>query len=259
MFSLMHGYENGKHEGYGNERKFFVVCFLLLRRMFSFLLFLWGIDKEKRRQVWMEVETCGESRKVVKSVLIFIYTPLISLSLVSKFSKPDTQRIELPYSLSLSPLPLLPFGAVFDLYFVHPLPSPTRLCLRSWGLSSFLMPAVLEIEGRGRKAFCRPVSSRGLGSPPAGPYGGPGRLRTLIRPVRSLRTPAVTEHYLQDQDQGQHKVTGKSFSQMEVRVNRDYGGLMNGITGILPRWREAAVWQGERVISSHSGFRRVVV
>jgi len=21
-FSLMHGYENGKHEGYGNERKF---------------------------------------------------------------------------------------------------------------------------------------------------------------------------------------------------------------------------------------------
>ena len=67
-----------KHEGYRNEGKFFVVCFLLfkgLRRMFSFLLFLWGIDKEKRRQVWMEVETCGESRKVVKSVLIFIYTP----------------------------------------------------------------------------------------------------------------------------------------------------------------------------------------
>ena len=54
--------------------------------MFSFLLFLWGIDKEKRRQVWMGVETYGESRKVV-----------ISLSLASKFSKPDTQRIELPY------------------------------------------------------------------------------------------------------------------------------------------------------------------
>ena len=48
----------------------------------------------------------------------------------------------------------------------------------SWGLSSFLMTAVLEIQGRGRTAFCRPVSSRGLGSPPAGPYGGPGRLRT---------------------------------------------------------------------------------
>ena len=57
----------------------------------------------------MEVETCGESRKVVKSVLIFIYTPVISFSLVSKFSKPATQRIELPYSLSLSSLPLLPF------------------------------------------------------------------------------------------------------------------------------------------------------
>ena len=76
--------------------------------MFSFLLFLWGIEKEKRRQVWMEVETCGESRKVVKNVLIFIYTPVISLSLASKFSQPSTQRIELPYSLSLSPLPLLP-------------------------------------------------------------------------------------------------------------------------------------------------------
>ena len=48
----------------------------------------------------------------------------------------------------------------------RPLPSPTRIYLRSWGLSSFLMTAVLEIQG--------------LGSPPAGPYGGPGRLRTLV-------------------------------------------------------------------------------
>ena len=46
------------------------------------------------------------------------------------------------------------------------------------------MTAVLEIQGRGRTAFCRLVSSRGLGSPPAGPYGGPGRLRTLV--VRML-------------------------------------------------------------------------
>ena len=66
----------------------------------------------------MEVETCGESRKVVKSVLIFIYTPVISLSLVSKFSKRDTQRIELPYSLSLSPLPLLPSSVPYLLYFL---------------------------------------------------------------------------------------------------------------------------------------------
>ena len=36
-------------------------------------------------------------------------------------------------------------------------------------------------ERRGRTTFCRPVSSRALGSPPAGPYGGPGRLRTLPR------------------------------------------------------------------------------
>ena len=32
----------------------------------------------------MEVETCGESWKVVKSFLIFIYTRVISLSLASK-------------------------------------------------------------------------------------------------------------------------------------------------------------------------------
>ena len=35
-------------------------------------------------------------------------------------------------------------------------------------------------ERRGRTTFCRPVPSRALGSPPAGPYGGPGRLRTLL-------------------------------------------------------------------------------
>ena len=28
--SLMHGYENGKHQGYGNERKFFLWCVFLL-------------------------------------------------------------------------------------------------------------------------------------------------------------------------------------------------------------------------------------
>ena len=58
--------------------------------------------------MWVEMETCGESRKVVKSVLIFIYTPVICLSLVSKFSKLVTQRIELPYLLWLSSLFLLP-------------------------------------------------------------------------------------------------------------------------------------------------------
>ena len=51
--------------------------------MFVFLLFLGEIDKEKRRQVWMEVETCGESWKVGKTVLIFIYTSVIFLRLAS--------------------------------------------------------------------------------------------------------------------------------------------------------------------------------
>ena len=73
----------------------------------------------------------------------------------------------------------------------RPLPSPTRICLRSWGLPSFLMTAVLEIQGRGRTEFCRPVPSRALGSPPAGPYGGPGRLRTLLLHIRSRRPTRV--------------------------------------------------------------------
>ena len=73
------------------------------------------------------------------------------------------------------PPPSPPSPAVLCSY----LPSPGRSCPRSWGSSSLLMTAVLGIQGRGRTTFCRPVSSGGLGSPPAGPYGGPGRLRTL--------------------------------------------------------------------------------
>ena len=30
----------------------------------------------RRRHTWMKVETCGDSWKAVKSVLIFIYTPV---------------------------------------------------------------------------------------------------------------------------------------------------------------------------------------
>jgi len=39
------------------------------------------------------------------------------------------------------------------------LPSHTRRCLTSWGSSSFLMTAVLEVQGLERTAFCRPVRS----------------------------------------------------------------------------------------------------
>ena len=65
----------------------------------------------KRRHVWMELETCGDSWKVVKNVLIFIYTPVISLSLANK---PSTQRIEL-LALYHPPSHCCPFGAVFAL------------------------------------------------------------------------------------------------------------------------------------------------
>jgi len=54
------------------------------------------------------------------------------------------------------------------------------------------MTAVLEIQGRGRTTFCRPVPSRALGSPPAGPYGGPGRLRTLGSSLSNLPN---SQHY----------------------------------------------------------------
>jgi len=103
-----------------------------------------------------------------------------------------------PLSSSVVPCRPLPSPAVFRCFpmlsavFRRPppspavqcsyLPSPGRSCLRSWGSSSLLMTAVLGIKGRGRTTFCRPVSSGGLGSPSAGPYGGPGRLRTLVNP-----------------------------------------------------------------------------
>jgi len=77
------------------------------------------------------------------------------------------------------------------------LPSHTGGCLTSWGSSSFVMTAVLEVHGRERTAFCRPVRSFSkvarqvgmkdedgpppavpsrpglLAAPPPGPTGGP--------------------------------------------------------------------------------------
>ena len=38
----------------------------------------------RHRHVWIKVETCGDCRKVMKSVLISTYTPVISISLASK-------------------------------------------------------------------------------------------------------------------------------------------------------------------------------
>ena len=69
-----------------------------------------------KRHVWMEAETCGDSWKAAKSILIFIYTSVISISLAGK---PSTQRIELFCSLSLSSLPLLPFRCRICSYLVY--------------------------------------------------------------------------------------------------------------------------------------------
>ena len=61
----------------------------------------------------------------------------------------------------------------------RPLQPPTLKCLTLQGPPSSTMMAVLRFPGRVWTAFCRPVRSRALGSPPVGPCGGPGPLRTL--------------------------------------------------------------------------------
>ena len=60
----------------------------------------------------MKVETCGDSWKVVKSVLIFICTPAISICLASKLS---TQNIPILLAIIIPPPIIAPFGAVFSL------------------------------------------------------------------------------------------------------------------------------------------------
>jgi len=109
-------------------------------------------------------------------------------------SSPTVPRRPLPSSTVFRCFPMFsdvfrrppPSPAVLCSY----LTSPGRSCLRSWGSSSLLMTAVLGIQGRGRTTFCRPVSSGGLASPPAGPYGGPGRLRTLSRNALNRLMPS---------------------------------------------------------------------
>ena len=65
----------------------------------------------------MKVETCGDSWRVVKSVLIFIlYIHL--LFFLSLVSKPSSLGIDLSCTLSLSSLPLLPFRYRICSYFV---------------------------------------------------------------------------------------------------------------------------------------------
>lgn len=53
-------------------------------------------------------------------------------------------------------------------------------------LSHSVDPAVLRFPGRGRTAFCRPVSSRALGSHPVGPYGVPDRWEHSLQKIRKF-------------------------------------------------------------------------
>ena len=86
------------------------------------------------------------------------------------------------------PSPITPYrnmSQIVGLVVVHPNDGhPGNSRTRTDGILSsrpviFSSCPTSRNERRGRTTFCRPVSSRALGNPAAGPYGGPGRLRTL--------------------------------------------------------------------------------
>jgi len=103
----------------------------------------------------------------------------------------------------------------------RPPPSPTRICLRLWGLPSFLMTAVLELQGRGRTAFCCPVQSLSqvaqqaemkdeeglrfavpsrpglLAVPPPGPTGAPDGCEHCPPPARHQLSHPPKLQYIQ--------------------------------------------------------------
>ena len=71
--------------------------------------------RDRQSHVWMGVETCGDCWMAEESVLIFIYTPVISISLASK---PNTQNR--PILLAIIILPptvalLVPYFLLFCL------------------------------------------------------------------------------------------------------------------------------------------------
>jgi len=67
----------------------------------------------------MKVESCSDFGKFVKSLMIFIYTALIPISLVCKTS---TQGIEQGCSSSLFSLPLLLIRCRIGFYYVLYIP-----------------------------------------------------------------------------------------------------------------------------------------
>ena len=70
----------------------------------------------------------------------------------------------------------------------------TKYCLRLPVLPSLLITVVFSFAGQGRDIFRRPVPSRALGSPSAGPCRGPVRLGTLVG--LSLPTDGSWDHEL---------------------------------------------------------------
>jgi len=72
-----------------------------------------------RRHVWIEVETCGDCWTAEESFLIFIYTPGIPISLVSKPSA--TNRPILLTTIILSPTVALSVPYLFLFCLCTPL------------------------------------------------------------------------------------------------------------------------------------------
>jgi len=82
------------------------------------------------------------------------------------------------------------------------------------------MTAVLGIKGRGRTTFCRPVSSGGLGSPPARPYGGPGRLRTLANEANEAEEDSEDdEHDEGEEEEEDDDEEDEEEIKIKLRIN----------------------------------------
>ena len=102
-----------------------------------------------------------------------------------------------------------------------PLQPPTLKCLTLQGPLSSTITAILRFLGRGWTAFWRPIWSRALGSPPAGPYGAPGLLRTLNL-IQNERRPDLTRICLQVYSLSNHSYYPHLLSSnMYCKVNRN--------------------------------------
>jgi len=99
------------------KEAFFCHTFLLFRDNRVFISFVSLKDRQGDKKAFAEGSgNCGDGWKTENGVLLFIYTPVITVSLASKLIYEYTSTC----SLSLSSLPLLLFWCICA-YFVYDL------------------------------------------------------------------------------------------------------------------------------------------